>query len=57
MSLELFSLVTAARSETFGSSALYSIIGSNGGTEIYLSDLALIKDPKDKLALFGGNER
>lgn len=57
MSLELFSLVTAARFDTFGSSALYSIIGSNGGTEIYLSDLALIKDPKDKLALFGGNER
>lgn len=53
MSLELFSLVTAARFDTFGNSALSSILGSNGGTEIYPSYSALIKDPKDKLPLFG----
>lgn len=33
---------------------LYSVIGSDGGTEIYLSDSALIKDPRDKLPLFRG---
>lgn len=45
----------SARFYTFGSSGFfYSVIGSDGGTEIYLSDSALIKDPKDKLPLCGG---
>ena len=44
----------SARFDTFGSSALYSLIGSDGGTEIRPSDSALIKDPRDKLPLFGG---
>lgn len=55
MSLELFSVVAVTVSlDTFGSWALSSLSGSDRGTEIYLSDSALIKDPKDMLSLLGG---
>lgn len=59
MSLGLFSVVTVCQIlYTWQLRRLYSLIGSDGGTKIYLCDSALIKDPKDKLPLlfpfFGG---
>lgn len=47
-------VAVTASLDTFGSWALSSLSGSEGGTEIYLSDSALIKDPKDMLSLFRG---
>lgn len=55
MSLELFSLASVCQIlYIWQLRPLYSLIGSDGGTEIYLSDSARTKDPKDKLPLFGG---
>lgn len=53
----LFSVATVCLTlYTWQLRLLYYLIGSDEETEIYLSDSALIKDPKDKLPLLFGKE-